>query len=54
MALKVEGVVHRSLYGEEPLDRASGFEALHLPFASTHDLMRVLSPVVLAQALEIT
>ena len=26
-------------------------QALHLPFASAHDLMRVLSPVVLAQAL---
>ena len=44
MALKVEGVVDRSLYCEETLGRESGFKALHLPFASAHDLM-------LAQAL---
>jgi hypothetical protein len=51
MALDVEGVLDRGVNGEEPLRRSGRFETLHLPFPSTYRQVRILGPIVLAQAL---
>ena len=54
MALVVEGVVDGPVEGKETLRRPSRFEALHLPFSSTDDLMRILRPVVGSEAAFVT
>src|SRR4029077_7827267 len=51
MALKVEGIVDGGVDTEKSLCGASGFEPLHLAFASSHDLMRVLGAIVHSQPL---
>ena len=51
MALDVEGVVDGAVRGEEALSGAGGLEPLHLALPSSHRLVRVLRPIVLAQAL---
>jgi hypothetical protein len=51
VALQIEGVVDRSVDREKALSRRRRFETLHLPLASSHRLVGVLRPVVLANAL---
>src|SRR5215207_2657965 len=51
VTLEVEGVVDGGMSGEEALRRSGRLEALHLPFSSSHRLVRVLGAVVLAQPL---
>src|ERR1700745_2572985 len=51
MALNIECVVDRRMNRNETLSRFGRFEALHLSFASSNWLMRVLRAVVGAQAL---
>ena len=51
MMLDVEGVVYGGVRGEEALSGAGGLEPLHLALPSSHRLVRVLRPIVLAQAL---
>ena len=51
MALDVECVVDGGVNGQEALGRSGRFETLHLAFASSCWLVRILSPIVLAQAL---
>src|ERR1700745_879089 len=51
MTLKIECVVDRRMNRNETLSRFGRFEALHLSFASSNWLMRVLRAVVGAQAL---
>jgi hypothetical protein len=51
MALKVEGVVDGGVHAQKALGGASGLEALHFALASSHRLMRVFGPIVLAQPL---
>jgi hypothetical protein len=51
MALDVERVLDGGVNRQEPLGRSGRFETLHLPLASSSRLMRILGPIVLAQAL---
>src|SRR5580704_3444896 len=51
MALKIEGVVDRSMHAEGALSGSSRFEPLHLPFSSPHRLMRILGAIVLPEPL---
>jgi hypothetical protein len=51
MALKVEGVVDRSMHVKEALGGSSRFKALHLALSSPYRLMRVLRAVVLSKPL---
>jgi hypothetical protein len=51
MALKIEGVVDRSMHAEEALVRSSRFEPLHLAFSSPYRLMRILGAIVLRSKL---
>jgi hypothetical protein len=51
MALKVEGVVDRSMHVEEALGRSSRFEPLHLALSSPYRLMRILGAIVFAEPL---
>jgi hypothetical protein len=51
VALEGEGVVNGGMSSEEALSGSRRLEALHLPFSSSHCLMRVLGAVVLTQAL---
>ena len=51
MALKIEGVVDRSMHAEEALGGSSRFEPLHLAFSSPHRLMRILGAIVLPEPL---
>ena len=48
MALKIEGVVDRSMHAEEALGGSSRFEPLHLAFSSPHRLMRILAAGLVA------
>ena len=50
MTLDVEGVVDGGVRGEEALSGAGGLKPLHLALPSSHRLVRVLRPIVLAQA----
>ncbi len=50
MTLDVEGVVDRGVGGEEALGGSLGLEALLLAFSSSDRQVRVLDPVVLAEA----
>src|SRR5215207_3371097 len=51
MTLDVEGIVDGGVRGEKSLSGAGGLEPLHLALPSSHRLVRVLRPIVLAQAL---
>jgi hypothetical protein len=51
MALKVEGVVDRSMHVEEALGRSSRFEPLHLALSSPYRPMRILGAIVFAEPL---
>ena len=51
MALDVERVLDDGVHGQEALGRSGRFETLHLTLASPRRLMRILSAIVLAQAL---
>jgi len=51
MALDVEGIVNGGVNGQESLGRSRRFESLHLAFASSRRLMRILSPIVPPKAL---
>src|SRR5580704_6029431 len=51
MALDVERVLDGGVNRQEPLGRSGRFETLHLPLASSSRLMRILGPIVRAQAL---
>ena len=51
IALDVESVLDGGVNGQEPLRGTWRFEALHLALASSHRQMRVLGPIVFAQAL---
>jgi hypothetical protein len=46
MALKVEGVVDRSVDVEKALGRSSRLKALQFALASAHDLMRIFRSIV--------
>ena len=47
MALKVEGVVNRTVHAEKALGGSSRLEPLQLALASSDCLMRILHPIVL-------
>jgi hypothetical protein len=51
VTLEVEGVVHGGMSRKEALRRSGRLEALHLPFSSSHRLVRVFGAVVFAQTL---
>ena len=51
MALDVECVVDGGVNGQETLGGSGRFETLHLALAPSCRLMRILGPVVCAQAL---
>ena len=51
MALEVERVVDGGVHAEKALGRSGRLEALHLALSSSDRLVRILGPVVLAQAL---
>jgi len=51
MSLDVEGVVDGGVNGQESLDRCPRLEPLHLALAWWNRLIRILGPIVLAQAL---
>ena len=51
MALKVEGVVDGGMHAEKALGRSSRLEELHLALSSSHGLMRILRPIILAEPL---
>jgi hypothetical protein len=51
MALDVESVLDGGVNGQEALRGTGRFEALHLALAPSHRQMRVLGPIVFAQAL---
>ena len=51
MALDVERVVDGGMNGQETLGGSGRFETLHLALAPSRRLMRILGPVVCAQAL---
>jgi hypothetical protein len=51
MALKVEGVVDRSMDAEEALGGSSRLEPLHLALSSQYRLMRVFRPIILPKPL---
>jgi hypothetical protein len=44
--MNVEGVVDGGVGIEESLGGSGRLEFLHLPFASSHRLMRVLRPII--------
>ena len=46
MTLNVEGIVDSGVDVEEPLGGSGRLESLHLSFASSHRLMRVLRPII--------
>lgn len=50
MTLQIEGVVDRSVRGEEALSEGDGFEPLHLALSSPDREERVFGAVVFAQA----
>ena len=50
MTLDVERVVNGGVNGQEALGRSGRFEPLHLTLAPSCRLMRILGPIVLAQA----
>jgi hypothetical protein len=51
VALKVEGIVNRTVQAEEELGGSSRLEPLHFALSSSHRLMRVFGPIVFAQPL---
>ena len=51
MALEIEGVMDGGVHAQKTLRRSRSFEALHLAPAPAHHLMRILGPIVFAQAL---
>ena len=51
VALKVEGVVDRTMHVEEALGGSSRFEPLHLALSSPYRLVRVLGPILQIPAL---
>jgi hypothetical protein len=51
MALDIESVVGGCVNGQEPSDGSGRFEALHPAFTPSCRLVRILSPIVLAQGL---
>jgi hypothetical protein len=51
VSLKIECVVDGGLDIEEALGRPSRLEPLHFALASSHHLVRVLGPIVLAKSL---
>ena len=51
MALKVEGVVNRTVHAEEALGGPSRLESLQLALASSGCLMRILRPIVFPKPL---
>ena len=46
MALKDERVVDGGVHAEKALGECSRFEPLHLALSASHDLMRVLGPII--------
>jgi hypothetical protein len=51
VALKVEGVVNRTVHAQEALGGSSRLEPLQLALASSDCLMRILRPIVLPKPL---
>ena len=51
MALKVEGVVNRSVNAEETLGRSRRLEPLQFALPSSDCLMRILRPIILSEPL---
>jgi len=51
MALDVESVLDGGVNGQEALGGSGRFETLHLALASSHRQVRILGPIVPAQAL---
>ena len=51
MALKIEGVVDRSMHAEEALGGSSRFEPLHLALSSPYRLVRILGAIVFSKPL---
>ena len=51
MALKVEGIVNRTVHAEEALGGSSRLEPLQLALAPSDYLMRILRPIVFQKPL---
>jgi hypothetical protein len=51
MALDVESVLDGGMNGQEALGGSGRFETLHLALTPSRRQVRILSPIVLAQAL---
>ncbi len=48
MALDVEEIVDRGVYGKKSLGGGGRFEALHLALSSSHRLVRICRPIILS------
>jgi hypothetical protein len=51
VALQIEGIVNGGVHAEEALGGSSRLEPLPLALSSSHGLMRILRPIVLAEPL---
>ena len=54
MALMVERIVDGGVHTEEALGGCCRLEPLHLAFSPSHDLVRVLGSIILAEPLFVT